>query len=110
MGSQSTSHVRGSGEINGRHALCIIVWMEIASSLLYHADCIIRPMTANPFHYGTPVQGHQFVGRETEVDAIVGRVRDHINVVLLCCADTARRRSCTEPSVCSDRSSRHSCM
>ena len=52
MGSQSTSHVRSYREINGRHALCIIFWMEIASSLLYRADCIIRPMTANPFHYG----------------------------------------------------------
>ncbi len=37
----------------------------------------------NPFHYGTPVEGDQFVGRESEVGAVVGRIRDHINVVLL---------------------------
>jgi len=40
-------------------------------------------MVGNPFHYGTPVKGQQFVGRESEVDAIVGRIRDHVNVVLL---------------------------
>ncbi len=37
----------------------------------------------NPFHYGTPVGGEQFVGREDEVGAVVGRIRDHVNVVLL---------------------------
>ena len=28
-------------------------------------------MARNPFHYGTPVEGDQFVGREEEVDAIL---------------------------------------
>lgn len=37
----------------------------------------------NPFNYGTPVEGEQFVGREDEVGAVVGRIRDHVNVVLL---------------------------
>ncbi|MHB1974557.1 MAG: AAA family ATPase [Acidimicrobiales bacterium] len=37
----------------------------------------------NPFRYGSPVSGEQFVGREAEVGAIVGRVQDHINVLLL---------------------------
>lgn len=40
-------------------------------------------MSRNPFHYGTPVTGAQFVGRQREVEALVGRVRDGINVVLL---------------------------
>ena len=40
-------------------------------------------MARNPFHYGTPVEGDQFVGREDEVNAIVSRIRDHVNVVLL---------------------------
>lgn len=39
--------------------------------------------TDNPFHYGTPVEGEHFVGRESEVNALVSRVRNHINVVLL---------------------------
>lgn len=38
---------------------------------------------ANPFHYGTPVEGAQFAGRAQEVGVVVGRIRDHINVVLL---------------------------
>ncbi|MGH8998874.1 MAG: AAA family ATPase [Acidimicrobiia bacterium] len=37
----------------------------------------------NPFHYGTPVVGEQFVGRERELDALVSRMRDGINVVVL---------------------------
>jgi uncharacterized protein len=39
--------------------------------------------STNPFHYGTPVEGKQFFGRDREVAAVVSRVRDHINVVLL---------------------------
>jgi hypothetical protein len=37
----------------------------------------------NPFHYGTPVEGDQFTGREQELAALVARMRDGINVVLL---------------------------
>jgi uncharacterized protein len=37
----------------------------------------------NPFHYGTPVEGDQFVGRQNEVRAVVNRVRDHVSVVML---------------------------
>ncbi len=40
-------------------------------------------MAANPFHYGTPVEGDQFTGREQELAALTGRMRDGINVVLL---------------------------
>jgi hypothetical protein len=41
------------------------------------------PRDQNPFHYGSPVEGEQFTGREREVGAVAGRVRDHISVVLL---------------------------
>lgn len=37
---------------------------------------------ANPYHYGTPVSGDQFAGREREIDALERRMRDGINVVL----------------------------
>lgn len=40
-------------------------------------------MSPNPFHYGTPVVGEQFVGRERELDALLSRMRNGINVVLL---------------------------
>ncbi|MDP9075749.1 MAG: ATP-binding protein [Actinomycetota bacterium] len=40
-------------------------------------------MGHNPFHYGTPVQGDQFTGREQELAALIARMRDGINVVLL---------------------------
>jgi hypothetical protein len=36
----------------------------------------------NPYHYGTPVSGDQFAGRETELAALENRMRDGINVVL----------------------------
>ncbi|MDQ1395987.1 MAG: uncharacterized protein QOG64_1246, partial [Acidimicrobiaceae bacterium] len=39
--------------------------------------------SANPFHYGTPVEGAQFTGRDLELDALVSRMTNHINVVLL---------------------------
>ena len=39
--------------------------------------------TANPFHYGSPVSGAQFVGRAKEVRALESRIRNHINVVLV---------------------------
>ncbi|MGH9041877.1 MAG: AAA family ATPase [Acidimicrobiia bacterium] len=38
---------------------------------------------ANPFHYGTPVRGDQFTGRERELEALVSRMRNGVNVVLL---------------------------
>lgn len=37
---------------------------------------------ANPFHYGAPATGAQFVGREAELDALVSRMRNGINVVV----------------------------
>lgn len=37
---------------------------------------------ANPYHYGTPVSGDQFAGREGEIDALEHRMRDGVNVVL----------------------------
>ncbi len=37
----------------------------------------------NPFHYGTPVEGEFFTGRRAELDALVARMRDGINVVLV---------------------------
>jgi uncharacterized protein len=42
---------------------------------------------ANPYHYGTPVSGEQFAGREAELAALETRMRDGINVVV-----TAPRR------------------
>jgi hypothetical protein len=40
-------------------------------------------MATNPFQYGTPVEGANFTGRESELDALVSRMRNGINVVLL---------------------------
>jgi hypothetical protein len=37
----------------------------------------------NPYHYGTPVTGEQFAGRERELAALVSRMRGGINVVLV---------------------------
>jgi hypothetical protein len=37
----------------------------------------------NPYHYGTPVSGAQFAGREQETAALVQRMSDGINVVLV---------------------------
>jgi uncharacterized protein len=37
----------------------------------------------NPFHYGTPAEGQFFTGRREELDALVARIRDGINVVLV---------------------------
>jgi hypothetical protein len=37
----------------------------------------------NPFHYGSPVEGEYFTGRSDELDALVSRMRNGINVVLL---------------------------
>lgn len=40
-------------------------------------------MAANPYHYGTPVEGEHFTGRDKELAALVARMRDGINVVLI---------------------------
>lgn len=40
-------------------------------------------MASNPFHYGTPVEGDQFTGRQQELSALVSRMANGINVVLL---------------------------
>lgn len=37
----------------------------------------------NPFHYGTPVAGAQFAGRQQELRALTARMTDGINVVLV---------------------------
>src|SRR5882724_4507727 len=39
-------------------------------------------MTRNPYHYGTPVAGDQFAGRQAELTALRSRMRDGINVVV----------------------------
>ena len=38
---------------------------------------------SNPFHYGTPAEGDFFTGRADELAALVARMTDGINVVLL---------------------------
>jgi hypothetical protein len=40
-------------------------------------------MPSNPFHYGTPAEGDYFTGRRAELDALVSRIRNGINVVLV---------------------------
>jgi hypothetical protein len=37
----------------------------------------------NPFRYGAPVTGQNFVGRRTELDALVSRMRNGVNVVVI---------------------------
>ena len=39
--------------------------------------------TGNPFHYGSPVAGERFADRRTEVDALVRRMLDGQNVIVL---------------------------
>ena len=39
--------------------------------------------TGNPFHYGSPVRGDGFTDRKVELDALVGRMLDGQNVILL---------------------------
>ena len=36
----------------------------------------------NPYHYGTPVEGDHFVGRQEELAALVSRLRNGINVAV----------------------------
>ena len=38
---------------------------------------------ANPYHYGSPVTGDQFTGRRTELRALLDRMHDGINVVVV---------------------------
>ena len=40
-------------------------------------------MARNPFHYGTPAEGEHFAGRESELAAILSRLRAGINVVVV---------------------------
>jgi hypothetical protein len=40
-------------------------------------------VASNPFHYGTPVEGEQFTGRERELEALVNRMSNRVHVVLL---------------------------
>jgi uncharacterized protein len=40
-------------------------------------------MASNPFHYGTPAEGEHFAGRETELAALLSRLRAGVNVVLV---------------------------
>jgi uncharacterized protein len=40
-------------------------------------------VTQNPFHYGTPAEGEHFAGRETELAALLSRLRSGINVVVV---------------------------
>ncbi|MGH9105415.1 MAG: AAA family ATPase [Acidimicrobiales bacterium] len=37
----------------------------------------------NPFHYGSPAHGEFFTGRHEELNALVARMRDGVNVVLV---------------------------
>lgn len=39
--------------------------------------------TRNPYHYGTPVEGEHFTGRRKELSALLARMRDGINVVVI---------------------------
>jgi uncharacterized protein len=38
---------------------------------------------ANPYHYGTPVDGEHFAGRHEELEALLGRMRAGISVVVI---------------------------
>lgn len=38
---------------------------------------------ANPYHYGTPAEGAHFTGRAKELAALLARMRDGINVVVI---------------------------
>jgi hypothetical protein len=41
------------------------------------------PAGKNPFHYGTPAEGDHFTGRREELGALLTRMRNGVNVVLL---------------------------
>lgn len=40
-------------------------------------------VSRNPFHYGTPAEGEHFAGRQLELAALLSRMRNGINVVLI---------------------------
>ncbi len=42
-----------------------------------------RAASENPFHYGTPAEGNHFTGRREELAALLARMRNGVNVVLL---------------------------
>lgn len=44
---------------------------------------ILSAVAENPFHYGTPALGPNFVGRASELDAVMSRIRSGINVVVV---------------------------
>jgi uncharacterized protein len=44
---------------------------------------VTRNPFQNPFHYGTPVEGEHFAGRERELGALLSRLRAGINVVVI---------------------------
>ena len=56
-----------------------------------------NPSADNPFHYGTPAEGDHFTGRRQELDALLTRMRNGVNVVVLSPAATARPRCCAPP-------------
>ncbi|MGH8988520.1 MAG: AAA family ATPase [Acidimicrobiales bacterium] len=67
-----------------------------------------RAVSVNPFHYGSPVRGDQFVGRSQEVSAVESRVLSHVNVVLVSprrygksslLAEVERRLKPTKPAI-----------
>src|SRR5919108_2600942 len=41
------------------------------------------PAAVNPYHYGTPVKDEYFAGRHEELAALVSRLRNGINVVVV---------------------------
>src|SRR6202007_519399 len=48
----------------------------------YTTTLMTKLTGANPFHYGTPVEGSQFTGRRQELEALLTRMRNGVNVVL----------------------------
>ena len=58
---------------------------HLAHCQLVHCTTVppSRSSARNPFHYGTPVEGDQFTGRHEELGALLTRMRNGVNVVLL---------------------------
>jgi hypothetical protein len=44
---------------------------------------VAREQRRNPFHYGTPAEGDYFTGRREELSALLSRITNGVNVVLL---------------------------
>jgi len=54
------------------------------SSMLISITHLSRvSLMPNPYHYGTPVEGPQFAGRQAELDALATRMRAGISVVVI---------------------------